>query len=338
MNHGGVPAPSDLARAWGGTLGVVGVSWLGLAALVAGPPPALFALFALQGVALAVGIGLSERRRMRQVHAVRIALERSEERRAQLESSLESSRTSLERALARNDANSTFLERLSHELRTPLSTVIGYTEMAQESAPRGSETAHDLVVVDTAARHVLHLLDELLDVSRIQASELRVRREAVHGVEVVEACAHAVEPLIRRGVELRVDVLDRRALLGDAERLRQIVLNLLTNATKFTREGEIVLTVSAYGSHWRLDVRDTGPGIPNELRDVLFERDLDGGIGLSIARDLAALMDGRLSVQSSLGSGSTFTLELPLAQRPPKKSTSTRVVGGGARGCTSTTG
>lgn len=251
---------------------------------------------------------------------------RVEERTAQLA-------VATRRAKAANRAKSMFLANMSHELRTPLNAVMGYTEIVEEDIQAGdtSASAADLAKIRSAATHLLNLINEVLDLSRIEAGRLELRSEDFDLAALLRGALDTVRPLAakqRTTCALNVAPGAVTAVRGDETRVRQCVLNLLSNAAKFTANGVIALDArpcrigSAQGV--AISVKDTGPGIgPDDLArlfqpfvqvDSTRTRSHDGaGLGLVITRRLARAMGGDVQAYSKLGEGSTFTLYLPLA-------------------------
>jgi GAF domain-containing protein len=224
---------------------------------------------------------------------------------------------------------SQFLASMSHELRTPLNAIIGLTEMMTEHAPRfGTEKALEpLNRVLKAGRHLLSLINEILDLSKIEAGKLELNIERVAIIPIMEEIAGTGRPLAEQNdnrlvIDCKPDIGTIRA---DPMRLRQVLLNLLSNACKFTKEGEIALQVRkvADGRDWiEFAVSDTGIGMTPEQQAKLFEefsqadsltaRRYGGtGLGLAITRKLARMMDGDVTVTSEPGKGSVFTVRLP---------------------------
>jgi signal transduction histidine kinase len=224
---------------------------------------------------------------------------------------------------------SQFLASMSHELRTPLNAIIGLTEMMTEHAPRfGTEKASEpLNRVLKAGRHLLSLINEILDLSKIEAGKLELNIEQIAILPVVEEVAATSRPLAEQnGNRLVVDCKgDIDTIRADPLRLRQVLLNLLSNACKFTKEGEVALRVQkvADGRHWvEFAVSDTGIGMTAEQQAKLFEefsqadsltaRRYGGtGLGLAITRKLARMMGGDVTLTSDPGKGSVFTVRLP---------------------------
>lgn len=233
----------------------------------------------------------------------------------------------LVRAEAADRIKSAFLATMSHELRTPLNSIIGFTGIVlQELAgPLNAEQAKQLGMVRGSARHLLELINDVLDLSKIEAGQLEVRAEPFDLRESVERVAASVRPLAeKKGLGLTVDITpELAAMTGDRRRLEQILLNLLNNAIKFTDKGRVTLTGDLQAGAVRLRVADTGIGIkPSDLA-TLFQpfRQIDSGLarqhegtglGLAICRRLATLMGGKITVASEWARGSEFTLSLPL--------------------------
>ena len=228
-----------------------------------------------------------------------------------------------------NRAKSRFLATMSHELRTPLNAVIGYAEMVGEDVRSGDlgSTEADLEKIRNAARHLLGLINEVLDISKMEANEQVCRPSAFDVRTVAQEALDAVIPLAagsqtRCAIEFSSE-LDSRAY-NDEGKLRQCLLNLLSNAAKFTTDGTIKLTCRACGprQEWiAFDVADSGVGIAEEdlpriflpffQSDTSLTRSVEGtGLGLAISQKLAHLMGGDLMVTSRVGIGSTFTLTI----------------------------
>ncbi len=253
-----------------------------------------------------------------------------EQRRAVIANSINELVHAHHEAQAANIAKSQFLAGMSHELRTPLNAIIGYAEMLQEDAEdKGdSPAAQDLSRILAAARHLLTLINEILDLSKIEAGRLDVSPAHFDAGELLEDLLETVRPLAeqnRNTLSLACDVPPNVAHT-DATRLRQCVLNLLSNACKFTKDGKIDVSVSLRDHHGVsqifVTVADTGIGMSDDHMSRLFQpfvqadasitRQYGGtGLGLTITRRLAQLLGGDVSVESALGQGATFTLHVP---------------------------
>lgn len=228
---------------------------------------------------------------------------------------------------AANQAKSEFLRTLSHELRTPLNAIGGYTELLLLGV-HGSLTAtqrQDLERVRRSQQHLLRLIDELLDFSRVEAGTIEFILERVPLEQVAQDAMAIIESqatVAAVSLELQADEGSVIAL-ADAARVRQILLNLLTNAIRYTAPGHVTVQVAG-GAVAEVHVADTGPGIPPDVMDSIFEPFVQlgrtystshqgTGLGLAISRRLARGMNGDLTVASQPGAGTTFTLTLPLA-------------------------
>jgi signal transduction histidine kinase len=227
-----------------------------------------------------------------------------------------------------SQAKSEFLAVMSHELRTPLNAIIGYTDLL-DAGVYGEMTdtqREHLQRVDASARHLLQIVDEILSFSRMESGTERARMVSTDLRDVVREVGDMMAPLVRRK-QLRLDVRlpDGPARVEtDPSKVRQILANLVSNAVKFTEAGEVRVEGVRDGTHHLVRVRDTGLGIAPEHLQRVFEpfwqveqstrREAGGtGLGLSVARDLAELLGGWLTVESQPGEGTTFTLGLPAA-------------------------
>ena len=231
-----------------------------------------------------------------------------------------------EEAERTNREKSKFLSRMSHELRTPLNAILGFGQVLEFSGLRG-EDAQALGYILKGGQHLLSLIDEVLDLSRVESGEMRLEPTSVDAVAMTRECIDLLARLMEaRHLRCTVKNPPRPVLLWcDRQRLRQMLLNLLSNAIKYNRErGKITVSFEpAAGGRLRLNVTDTGPGIPPEgiaQLFVPFERlqhesgEVEGtGLGLVVSRRIAEAMDGTVDVTSEVGRGSTFWIELPLA-------------------------
>jgi signal transduction histidine kinase len=236
-------------------------------------------------------------------------------------------------AQAANDAKSRFLNMMSHELRTPLGAIGGYAALLEEGiyGPLTDEQRKYIGRIRHNQTHLLQLVNELLDLGKIEAGGFELKLDAVPVQTVVENAYLMIDPQVRAGgLRLEVEAGDPSLLFhAERERVEQIVLNLLSNAVKFTAAGGTVrIMVSAEPDQICLRVQDTGVGIPTDKLEAVFEafyqveasrnRAYGGtGLGLAISRQLARAMGGDLTVKSALGEGSTFSLSLPRSLREP---------------------
>jgi signal transduction histidine kinase len=229
-----------------------------------------------------------------------------------------------------NSAKSAFLASMSHELRTPMNAIIGYSEMLLEEADELDldDFASDLKKIHGAGTHLLALINDILDLSKIEAGKMDLLLESFDLGDLVDDVASTVDSLVKK--KRNKLVVERGGELGsvkaDLIKIRQMLFNLISNAAKFTEDGQITLLVSrsvgADGDWVTYAVSDSGIGIPADKIDSLFEefsqveatttRDYGGtGLGLAITKRFCELMGGTITVESKSGKGSTFTLKLP---------------------------
>ncbi|MCB1875684.1 MAG: HAMP domain-containing protein [Chromatiales bacterium] len=234
-------------------------------------------------------------------------------------------------ALAASQQKSEFLANVTHELRTPLQSIIGYTDVSIEMLEDEGldELASDSRRVLNSAQHLLTLINDLLDMARIEAGRLQLNPEPVAMSDVVDEVAGIIAPLLKaNGNELDVHISDGgvRPTL-DRGRIMQILLNLAGNAAKFTRQGHIRISVRAMPAELTMAVKDDGIGIAESQQQRIFEhfRQADGsttrrfqgaGLGLAITRQLCELMGGSIGLRSRLGEGAEFTVHIPLTGAP----------------------
>jgi PAS domain S-box-containing protein len=239
------------------------------------------------------------------------------------EAALEAARAAADQA---NQAKNQFLSRMSHELRTPLNAVLGFGQLLQlEELDRERRESVDQIV--RAGSHLMELIDEVLDISRMESGQLRLSLEPVEVCEVVSEAFGMVTPLAAARHVRLVPNLPACAgvyVRADRQRLRQVVVNLLVNGVKYNREGGRVRVSCAPGpGRMRLQVEDTGMGVARADLDRLFQpferlgaeqTDVEGtGLGLALAKQLMEVMGGSIGVESELGKGSSFWVELPTA-------------------------
>ena len=229
-------------------------------------------------------------------------------------------------------ANSEYLARMSHELRTPLNAILGFAQLL-ELEELGDEQNENLQFILSAARHLLRLINEVLDITEIEAGRLPLSLEPVPVAEVVAETVSLIRPLADQHQVLLVSPPQDTQVhvLGDRQRLKQILLNLLSNAVKYNRQGgSVQLGCGPVGEgRQRIEVVDTGPGIPPDAMGQLFvpferlgseQTGVEGaGLGLPLSKRLAEAMGGTLEVSSTAGQGSCFWVELPQAEGPVQR-------------------
>ena len=247
------------------------------------------------------------------------------ERRSRIRS-LWTTKQALESAV---QAKRTFLANMSHEIRTPMNGMLGFTELVL-AGKLSAEQRKRVELIDSSGRALMRLLNDILDFSKVEAGQMRIAREPFDLPHALGACMKLVSPAAaRKGVELRSEIAPDipRSVVGDGLRLRQVVLNLLGNAVKFTAEGLIVLRASLgrAGDEGRLilEVEDTGIGVEADRQEAIFAEFVQAnsgiaprfggtGLGLSITAQLVRLMGGAITLESEAGRGSLFRISLPV--------------------------
>jgi PAS domain S-box-containing protein len=224
---------------------------------------------------------------------------------------------------------SDFLAMMSHELRTPLNSIIGFTGILRQglAGPLNAEQIKQLGMVQFSARHLLSLINDLLDLSRIESGRMEINIEPFKVAEIVAEVSQSLAPLVaQKKLQFRCTVSDPNLrLTSDRKKTFQILLNLANNALKFTEKGSIEITVEGHGPEVRFSVSDTGIGLKPEQMGLLFQafRQVDGsarrvfegtGLGLYLCKKLVTMLGGTIGAQSEFGSGSCFHFTLPLAR------------------------
>jgi signal transduction histidine kinase len=222
---------------------------------------------------------------------------------------------------------SQFLANMSHELRTPLNAILGYTELMQDGlyGDLPPKTKEVLERVQKNGKHLLGLINDVLDLSKIEAGQLTLSVDEYSMKEVVQAVVSATESLASaKNLPLRTSISEDMPIgRGDERRIAQVLLNLVGNAIKFTDAGEVSIAAGISEGMFRIAVADTGPGIPETEQARIFDEfhQVDSsntkkkggtGLGLAIAKRIIELHGGHISVRSELGKGSTFQFELPV--------------------------
>src|SRR5262245_55738326 len=215
---------------------------------------------------------------------------------------------------------------MSHELRTPLAAILGYAELIQEGfyEPQGPKSLDALTRIRSNGKHLLGLINTVLDIAKIESGQFTLNMSEYAIESVVETVRAATESLAQNKKLTLTTSVDKSIPvgLGDEQRLTQVLLNLVGNAIKFTDAGAVRGTANAVNGPFNVSVADTGPGIPEQERTRIFEQfhQVDSsltkaaggtGLGLSIAKQIVEMHGGRIWVESTVGKGSTFQMELP---------------------------
>jgi signal transduction histidine kinase len=221
---------------------------------------------------------------------------------------------------------SQFVANMSHELRTPLAAILGYAELIQEGfyEPQGPKSLDALARIRSNGKHLLGLINAVLDIAKIESGQFTLNMSEYAIESVIETVRAATESLAQNKKLTLTTSVDKSLPvgLGDEQRLTQVLLNLVGNAIKFTNIGEVRVSAKAVDGHFNISVTDTGPGIPEQEQVRIFEQfhQVDSsltkaaggtGLGLAIAKQIVEMHGGRIWVESTLGKGSTFQMELP---------------------------
>jgi signal transduction histidine kinase len=221
-----------------------------------------------------------------------------------------------------------FVANMSHELRTPLAAILGYAELIQEGfyEPQGPKSLDALTRIRSNGKHLLGLINTVLDIAKIESGQFTLNMTEYAIESVVETVRAATESLAQNKKLTLTTSVDKSLPvgLGDEQRLTQVLLNLVGNAIKFTDTGEVRVTAKAANGQFNVSVTDTGPGIPEEHQARIFEQfhQVDSsntrakggtGLGLAIAKQIVEMHGGRIWVESALGKGSTFQMEIPMS-------------------------
>ncbi|HEY8815037.1 MAG TPA: ATP-binding protein [Candidatus Dormibacteraeota bacterium] len=229
-----------------------------------------------------------------------------------------------------NRQQTDFITNVSHELRTPLAGILGYTELLLDGSDGDLQEnqRRDVQEVQAGGQVLLGLVNDILDESQIEAGKMTLKLGCVDLKEMIASVLASLRSLAdHKALFLHANVLDGVDALGDEGRLRQILTNLIGNAIKFTDKGGVTINCLPWSGFWRVSVMDTGIGMPEDSRELVFERfkQLDPtttrrfggtGLGLAIAKGLVTMQGGQMGVDSTLGQGSTFWFTVPAFARP----------------------
>lgn len=268
------------------------------------------------------------REQARDLARERAVLQAEISERKRIETELQTARAAAESA---NEAKSVFLASVSHELRTPLTAILGYCELLELQLQQldDQRALKDITHISQASQHLLSVINNILDLAKVESGKMDVYLDVFEIAPLCERIAALVRPLIQRnGNTLHVQIDDDVGdMLGDSNKVQQILVNLLGNAAKFTRDGHITLAVcrarEAECDCYEFAVTDTGIGIAEDAVERLFQPFTQSkqavvyaeggtGLGLALSQRLCALLGGSLSVESALGHGSTFRVRLPI--------------------------
>jgi len=319
--------------AWSGAalsthLGSLGAIWVVWGLLFAAYRPSyLQAIWSADQVAAATELIGSSRRQRQQLKDAMEDLAEANHQAALMNERLASARLVAEEA-QRTKAD--FVAKVSHEFRTPLNLIIGLIDLIVETPgvygpPLPPALLEDMEIVHRSCEHLAAMINDVLDLSQIEAGQMAVHREPVELREVVAQAAQVVTPLVQmKGLDLDIDIADDLPVIHcDRTRIRQVILNLVSNAARFTDKGSISIVARRRGAMAEVSVSDTGTGVAEEDAERIFEpfyqaRNLQrgqhegAGLGLSISQQFVALHGGRMWLESVVGEGSTFYFELPI--------------------------
>jgi signal transduction histidine kinase/DNA-binding response OmpR family regulator/uncharacterized protein YigA (DUF484 family) len=306
------------AREIGATrVGIKSLSYLGVPIFVSGKPVGVLSVQSITKQ----GLYNSDDQRLLSTIAANVG---SALNKAELFAEARKARIEAEQA---NHAKSAFLANMSHELRTPLNAIIGFTRIVRRKAEGvlAEKQIENLDKVLLSSDHLLNLINTVLDIAKIEAGRMDVLPAKFRIQSLIDLCMNTSTPLLKPGVVLEKDVDESLELINsDQDKIRQIILNLMSNAAKFTHEGKISLIVKKKDDNlFTIAVKDTGIGISAEAMTRIFTefqqadnsttREYGGtGLGLTISKNLAELLGGDIDVESEPGKGSTFTLHLPI--------------------------
>jgi two-component system, sensor histidine kinase and response regulator len=230
-----------------------------------------------------------------------------------------------------NKAKSDFLAKMSHDLKTPLNAILGYTELMiiDPDEPLDDGSVDSLNQIFKAGNHLLELINDILDLSAIEAGKLKVVIEKIDVISIIRESLVLIRPSAgKHSIKILDETKEMNPLLvlADSLRLKQVLLNLLSNGIKYNSiKGTLTISLTGEDDRVRINIRDTGPGIPQEKMKTLFEKfnrlgaektNIEGtGIGLNICRNLIDLMSGSLNVESEMGEGSCFSISIPLSPK-----------------------
>lgn len=230
-----------------------------------------------------------------------------------------------EAAESANRAKTAFLANMSHELRTPLNAILGFAQLMERDPALDGAHRRELQTINRSGRHLLALINDVLEIARIESGHATSQNKAFDLPDLLRSVEDMITVRAQsKGLGFAVEQHGELpySAMGDAQRLKQVLLNLLGNAVKFTKHGQVTLALTAFDGHVRFEVSDTGPGIAPEEQERIFQAfyqtDVGAalgegtGLGLTLSREFVRLMGGEISLQSRMGQGSVFSFSLPL--------------------------
>jgi signal transduction histidine kinase len=233
-----------------------------------------------------------------------------------------------------NRSKRRFLANMSHELRTPLTNIIGFSRLMLKGieGPLTEQLQNDIQIIYHNGQHLLGLINDLLDISHIEAGMMELEFRKVNLADLIRSVMATASALVRdKDIELHQEITPNLPMIqADAARIRQVLLRLLTNASKFTEQGAITVRTRLTNGHVLVSVSDTGVGIPPEDFDRIFQQFEQGslengrrpegaGLGLALSKEFVEMHGGHMWVESEVGKGSTFTFSLPLQQETDRE-------------------
>jgi PAS domain S-box-containing protein len=281
-------------------------------------------------------------------HELVLGIDRDITERKQIELDLQTAKNAADNsrleAETANRAKSEFVSRMSHELRTPMNAILGFAQLLSMSSkdPLTSTQKERMKQIETGGQHLLSLINEILDISRVEAGRIQISPEPVSIRESIQEATDLTLPLTKTNhivLQNNLKVDSNPFVVADRQRLKQVLLNLLSNAVKYNRNGGLVtITCDATQSkNWRISITDTGQGISPQDLDYLFipferlsadKSSVEGtGLGLALAKRLVELMEGQIGVESVQGQGSTFWVELPSTESQSNRLNRNNVTG-----------
>ena len=286
------------------------------------------ALCAAVILALWLLMARERRARLQRLSELNERLEEDLERRKRLETELVTARANAEAAA---ESKSSFLANMSHEIRTPMNGVLGFTDLLLSSKLDPEQRRQAQLIADSG-KAMMRLLNDILDISRIEAGQIEIAPERVDLHHKLRNCAKLLQPAAAQKhieLECRIAPAVPQFVMIDGLRMRQVILNLLGNAVKFTHEGSVTLSADIRNGLLEIRIADTGIGIPADRREAVFEQFVQAeqttarrfggtGLGLAISKSLAELMRGSLDFESEVGRGTTFTLRVPIREAEEK--------------------